>query len=610
MPAVYRPSLVVNFKLRFDDRLTVASGSEPQTVDGRLSGQPSAGVSLPQPLVTQAERKSGEGEQVSWVMARIPKSGGYEKPGYRQAGKWNFTFDFRDLPIDPRVVRAAAVEIHTGCVSDADFAAGFSGERRESGSLKSVLETRIDGEPNAATLRMIGTVDEWRVEHSGSGSVVSLSGRDLRGILLDTPIAPNGAKPEQFWDSLDTSRDIQAVIVQVLQYNPLFDDIQVVVNLDDWPEGAGGRVLPSPGAKNLVPRHRQGAKGERAGGRASAPAETSGSNLNFWDVITQLCYLVGAIPFFQGTQLMLRPSSTVFDKLRGPIDPVANPTPFAAGAVRGLDALSGQTISPPLRTRRIVYGRDTLSLSFCRKFGGWKKPKRVRCVCVDPDSTSFGLGKLVEGLWPPETAKKANVTGESPGKQRSVSDIVNVPVPGITDPGRLVAVAQGIYNEMGRSEIGGEVETVNLASFGGDASDPDLLRLEPGDGVELLVDTAATQTNNPNQSTYGDSLRRGFEDQVKEIQARLGDANLARVIVATARGQVTELQRFFRVETVKVAWSGTGIKMSFSFQNYVVARAQEGATASTQPGKAQTAAVGGQKKPVNGHSLRALKAAR
>jgi hypothetical protein len=602
--AVYRPSLIVNLKLKFDDRLTIADSPAPETVEGRLEGRITQGVRVPQPLVTQAVDVATGQDQITWVMARIPKQGGFEKPGYRQAGKFSFTFDFRDLPIDPRTVRAAAVEVHVGVVSDADFAAGMRGERYANGTLKSVLQSRVDGAPNAETLRMVGTVDEWQVDHSASSSEVTLSGRDLRGILLDTPIAPNGVKPQQFWDSIDTSQDIQAVVVQVLQYNPLFDDIQVVTNPEDWPNGK----LPSPGAKDIVPRHRKGAKGQRAGGIGSAPAESSGSNLNFWDVITQFCFLVGAIPYFQGTQLMLRPSSTVFDKLRGPIDPVRNPTPFKEGQVREIDALSGMVISPPLRTRRIVYGRDVTSLSFQRKFGGWKKPKRVRCIAVDSDSGKIGVQKLVTGLWPPDSAIKAQKTGVSAGKDRSVSDIVNIPVPGIKDEKRLAEIAQAIYNEMGRSEIGGEIETVNLASFGGDARDPDLLRLEPGDGVELLVDTSATGAKNPNTNSFGDSVRRSYEEQVSEIQQRLGDANLARVIVATARGQVAELQRFFRVETVKFSWGAhDGVKLSFSFQNYVVSRAQEGATASNQPGRATTRAVGGQKSTTPGLSTGALR---
>lgn len=601
--ATYRPSVVVNIKMKFDDRLTVADSPSPQTVQGRLEAPLTQGVKVPKPLVTQ-QVGVATGDQISWVLARIPKSGSFEMPGYRQAGKFNFTFDFRDLPIDPRTVRAAAIEIHAGTISDSDWAAGMRGERHASGTLKSVLQTRVDGTANSETLRMVCTVDEWQVEHSASSSEVTLSGRDLRGILLDTPIAPNGVKPQQFWDSIDTSQDIQAVVTQILQYNPLFDDILVVVNLDDWPGG----VLPSPGAKDLVPRHRKGAKGTRAGGRGSAPAESSGSNLNFWDVITQFCFLVGAIPYFQGTQLQLRPSMTVFDKLRGPIDPVRNPTPFKDGAVRGIDALSGQVISPPLRTRRLVYGRDISSLSFQRKFGGWKKPKRVRCVSIDSDSGKVGVQKLVTGLWPPDTAIKAHTTGVSPGKDRAVSDFVNIPVPGVKDEKRLAEIAQAIYNEMGRSEVGGEIETVNMASFGGDAGDPDLLRMSPGDGIELMVDTSATGAKNPNVSSFGDSNRRSYEEQVAEINSRLGDQNLARVIVATARGQVAELQRFFRVETVKFNWSSeSGLKIGCSFQNYVVSRAQEGATASNQPGEAISKAAGGQQTTPNPRSLSTLR---
>lgn len=603
--AEYRPSVVVNFKLRFDDRLTLSPSPTPETLDERLRAPANqAALAKPEPLIsTPVGIPPGADTRFSWVMARVPESCSVEKPGYRQAGKFSIELDFRDLPIDPRTVRAAAVEIHIGSVSADNFAKGIRG-RDPQGRLLSVLQTRDEsGQPNEHTLRMVGTVDQWEVTHGEKGSKVKLEGRDLRGILLDTPIAPNGVSPEQFFDQLDTSQDIVALVAAILSYNPLFSDILVVGNPDDWP----GSVFPSPGAKDLVPRHRKGAKGTRAGSPSTPPAESSGSNLSFWDVITQFCYLVGAIPFFENTRLTIRPSQTVFDKLRGPVDPVRNPTPFRDGRPRSRDAESGAALTPPLRARRIVYGRDILTLSLTRKYGGWKKPKCVRCVSVDQGNAARGIGKVVEGLWPPQSAPQATrSTSESSGKPKAITDFINIPVPGISSKERLTEIARGIYNEVGRSEIGGEVDTVTLASFGGDNSDPDLLRLEPGDGVELLVNTVGSSAVNPVVSSFIDSQRSSFEAAVSEITRRIGDENLARVIVATARGQVNELQRFFRVECVKYSWGLSGLKVAFSFQNYVEARAGLAETANAFPGAAISVTPNTPKVAAVGRSLTSL----
>ncbi len=62
----------------------------------------------------------------------------------------------------------------------------------------------------------------------------------------------------------------------------------------------------------------------------------------------------------------------------------------------------------------------------------------------------------------------------------------------------------------------------------------------------------------------------------------------------------------FRVETVKYSWSDKGLKIGFSFQNYVVARAGQADTASSQPGAALSKATAGARSKAPGTSLRAL----
>jgi hypothetical protein len=157
---------------------------------------------------------------------------------------------------------------------------------------------------------------------------------------------------------------------------------------------------------------------------------------------------------------------------------------------------------------------------------------------------------------------------------------------------QLQEIAKGIFEEMARGEITGSCSTKNLASFGGDNRDPDMCRLRPGDGIEFAYDVRANSGINPLVSPAGDMMRTPFATQVQELTERVGNEDLARVIVATTRGIIFQVQSFFRVANVKRDWSNdNGIKISFDFQNYVVARFEVGNPASPSPGTLTTGSV-------------------
>ena len=578
MPAFY-PSCVVNFKIKFDETLTVRNAG-PLIKQGTTQAGTTTSPGSSEPLVMQADDPSR-------VVYRIPKAMSLEKPGYRSAGKFDLTMDFRELPIDPRTVRSALVEIYLGAVDGEKFGEGFAegkNGRDATGRMTGVLV------PDQSNLALVGLIDDWSVEHSGSGSEVGMSGRDLRGVLLDTPIGAGVEKGTNQLEKIDWGQRIDMVVANILSLNPFYEAMEVVVNDADWPGG----VVPSPGLGESgtinIQRFQKGARGKRKSKKGAGKPNASSGNLNFWDVIVRSCYLCGGIPYMDGAELHIRPSKSVYDKLRGPIDPKTNPTPFKGGVPRGRDAVSGDEINPGLKTRKIVYGRDIESVRVSRKFQGWRKPKVIRTIAVDLNA---GKGKgLVQGIWPPDAFPDAQKTDRTPGKEKTKQTILTVPVPGVTDEYSLTVIAASIFEEIGRGEMGGEVSTGNLSSFGGDNLDPDLLTLSPGDGIEFGVDVQAVRSGvQPLVSSYVDINRVPFNQAVEEIGARLGDENLARVIVATARGQVAELQSFFRVQNVKYAWDySDGVKISFDFQNYVVARYQV-EDSSAVPGKAERVAA-------------------
>lgn len=564
------PSLVVNFRLRFDEAFRVVDLPipGPQGGDPNAVLRPAATPGRPSARVGRAFRETGAGnymtgtrplitqtgaDNLSFVYDRVPRSAQVELPQYRQAGKFSLELDWRELPIDPRLVRSCGVEIYMGTVSPEDFDTGMTRVETD-GSRRSVLRTSDDGgAPRDDLMLLAGLADSWTTTQTGEGGLVKIEGRDLRGVFLDSPVDPDVLA------KIDLSQSLDFVILDVLKGHPAAAYMTITYSPDDWPNGAPPAVLDRDGLTR-VRRNADGA-GVNSG-------QQGGDKLNVWDVITRYSFLVGAIPYFRGRQLVIRPAVSVFDQSKPKFssqDKVFDPT------TRYDDDGNAFT------TRKMILGRNIKELTFERKLGGIKVPI-VQVVSFDTSSKDRGAAKLLVVQWPPEDAQAAQLTSVAPSGESSQTDKIVVSVPGIRDRDKLLGVARGLFEEIGRGEIGGSCITTELSSYKGSNADPDLVRLRPGDVVEFATDTRAVGEVAPGASTAVDSTRASFEEQVQEIRRTLagkgqtGDENLARVLVASARSQVVDLLRSFRVANCTFTWSKDGAKISFDFQNYFVIR--------------------------------------
>lgn len=570
---LFIPSMVAHLTLKFDEALHIQNESVGLSVDQLV--KTSGAIPGARKLIT--------GQHSSFISNRVPKAASVELPGIRQAGNFNLTLDFSELPIDPRTIRAAAIDIHLGTIDSEAFARGVSQPARYGRTSESILETRNVLDVGASdTLLIKAVVDEWEVSHGPEGSLVTMSGRDLRGVLLDTPVCSDPKGTAQLLDQLDLSQPIDQLCKQILSYHPTFKRINpadgwfsIMCNPLEWTDSK----IPSPGGAAVVPRHKQGAKGKKKGGNVALPGDSI--NMNFWDLIVQFCYFVGAAPVLHGSNLIIRPVRRLYDQQNGGVDPTIR-TPFKDGAQRVTDTQSGASISP-LSVRRLVYGRDIDEMSLNRKFSGYQRPRRVRVHTHNP-SADTKEAQIVTCWWPPQDLEGPKQTQQQVNAEKAHEEVLNIPVPGITDPKRLIEIAKSIYEEIGRGELGGHVTTKNLSSFGGDNTDPDLLRLRPGDAVELGVDTRSIGKGSPLVSELTDHFRMPAQERVAQLTAILGDENLANVIVATSRGTVQQLQSFFRVSNTKYSWDAkSGVKISFDFQNYVEARFKADADKTAPP---------------------------
>ena len=544
--------MVANLVLRFDEALfdgdTVPPPQTAEALATALSPElPGAPSLRPQLMDTSST------DHLTAALSIIPKAGSVELPGYRTAGKFSLTFAWKDLPIDPRAIRALGVEIYLGTVQADGFSRGMRGQL-ENGRLASVIAT------NPENLVLAGVVDTHKVSYTDKGSELVLEGRDLRGIFLDAPLAPETLK------GLNTNQPIQEVVKDLLKRAPQGEKVPVEVVATDWPAG----IVPSPGDVGLDAREQKGANGAKKG---IAKVKGEPGLLSFWDLITNLCMLVGAMPFFKGQKLMIRTARGLYEQTKA--DAVS---PFKSGKPR--DIKVGDNTFVPINFRRMVYGRNIGNLTFERKLTGRAKLPTVLVVSVD--QAQKGKNKLITAQWPDvgpgvDAAKvvEAQTTNVDPSGKAAGTNVMRISVPGIADKERLRSIARQIYEEVSRGEFSGACNSKDLASLGGDNSDADILRLRPGDAVEFLVDASGVGSVPPVISELNTKAAEPPAAAVKSLAARLGGrTDIAKVLVAITRGTFAKLQSVFRVFNVKFTWdAGSGVAVDFDFQNYKIGRA-------------------------------------
>ena len=545
---VYYPSLVVNLRVRFDETLKISTIPDPIDQSGDIDAISGVSAPITRPLITQTGA-----DELTQILNRVPKTAQVECPSYRQAGTFSLEFDWRELPIDPRLMRSIGVEIYAGTVTEENFATGMTSVEAN-GTRRSVLKvTDGAGMPRDDLMLLAGVVDNWSATHNDGGSVIKMDGRDLRGLLLDSPINPI------VMGKFDLTKSIIGVVQAILGTHPANKFIKVLWHDNDWPNG----VPPSPVDKGGLTRVRQGA----GGGGSSIPSASDVPN--YWDIITNYCFLVGAVPYFEGRNLRIRPAASLYDQSK----------PYFSeeyGAFHPPVRVDDQ--GNPFSIRKLIFGRNVKELAFERKYHGVKTPV-IQVNSFDTSSPNRGQQKLLSARWPPADEKAALISGVAPSGEVSQTDVIQKTVEGIRDVGQLLTIAKNLYEEIGRGELGGKCSTGVLSSYKGSNSDPDICRVRVGDMVEFLFDTSNLGSKVPIVSTLNDGMRRSFDEQVAEVRQALsgksngGDENLARVIVASSRSMVIDMLRFFRVANVVFNWSmNQGLQTSFDFQNYFVAR--------------------------------------
>lgn len=472
----------------------------------------------------------------SHITAILPANIDHRRNGHRAADTLSATIAFQDFPVPARMIRALGLVWFAGTVAPWDYQAGLRRVTTSQGGRNTAII-----KPGRDTLRFVGFADDVSEDHS-SGQV-TINCRDYTAIFLDTKV------PTDVLKTLDINAPLDIVLRELIRTIPGGAAKGLNMRVDFWvyEDFIPGSLEATPNVADLFPR-----KARRRRGKAPRlSASYGGQDVSYWDLITDICTRAGMVPMIQEDTLVITPPRNLLGR-KGP------------GSFSRVTSQGEQ-----LTIRRMVHGYNVESLRFARKFG------KVSTPGVVVRSWAPGLRAPLLAQWPPPKAgQPKRATHVLPSGRGAEEKFQTLLVRGITDQGQLYRIAQAAYEEMGRAEYGGTLGTRELASFGGDNQDPDLLDMRSGDPLEVVVQQGGRTTGIAN---YLSQFKPA--EAVSRLVTRGFAVDVAQAIVQLNQ-DTRNLQTVFRTKDVSFKWTLAGetptVQVETGFGTYMEVRDDTG----------------------------------
>ena len=547
-PQSYYPRARLRFILRMEDfgatdtpdvpqRIpTIRQGSKDQGAPGSLQvvqqgtqlllvlpgSQPSASGGGP---LDQTTSEDGRTQVVDGV---VPQSATLELNGIRMADKLTATISLRDLPFDPRALRAVGVKYFLGCVTASDADRGSRGLLRQNATSSglalpydTIPDTWVDASGQArSNQRFEGFVDDYHLVLEGDQATVQIACVDNTRLLLETD------HPGRM--SLSTTMPIHRAIANYLASFPKFAGFAV-----EYRPAVDESLIPVLG--NAIAK--------TAAQPGKGPPQGAAQKVKVWDYLTDAVGMVGHIIFVEGSTIVIQRPRTLYDE----------------GFVRQNDPWSGRVVTgngqPPLvlPIRMYGYGANVMKLDLGRTYA------RTAPTNIEVRSYSTRRKKTLWVRFPDRD--QGRVKSLLPGQSADLKfDVVRVD--GVEDQATLRLIAQAHYEARNRNEFPVSIETKCLASFGGDNLDPDAFDLREGDAMQVQI-VRASGPDSP-----GTVQNMALATATELVQAGFTQA------LATAYVQARDsilLPNTFRVRQAAFDFTDRGVSLKIDVINYVVA---------------------------------------
>lgn len=375
------------------------------------------------------------------IIPVMPKSLTITRNAYNQADGWEMTFDADDLPIDPQMVKAGAVEI---------FLFGTKGigpdERlidKRSTTLDAPTQDRTAVDTVMTEMDVVSATDRFTLgnrpviaglwdDHtfalSDGGRWVTITGQDYTALLMAKQWPPTAKGRAQ---RIPVGKRLDTLMKEIL--SKADDTGRLALAVENIPVG------DLPTVKAELRHHKRG-----------IPVE---QDTSYWDVLYKLATRHGFILFVRGLDVVLTtPQNLKDDKDR--------------------------------RIRRMVWGANITSLEMTRHLGKETTPAVVLKAYDDslraPLTIDYPEGSFTKIK---KKARKSKAGKESINI-RKTDEYVIIPVYGITDRQTLKRMAKARWTQLGESERQVTFATKDMSDF----HDRDLMDLASGDAFGIEFD--------------------------------------------------------------------------------------------------------------------------
>lgn len=471
----------------------------------------------------------------------IPIEATWKQNGIRAADTLTCKLKWVDFPIDPRIVRACAIELYLGTVPAEEYARGLQGEFRLDQAdgtgepFNVIADAYYDDQGRKRTnLRFQGWVDKWTLDWTESGEpLIAFDCRDNTQLLIKQE-APSKLVASAVSDEVP----IDEAIAGYLQHFPQLEGLTVEYRPGDTPRAEVPRLKKVLAKTAFVPE--LGPQQSKGGGGTE--------KMTVWDYLTDVCGAIGHTVRVDGLSVIIQKASTF---LRGN----AQPRPDDPYAGRTTDD-GGQ-----FPVRALIFGRNLQEQKLTREFNK-KEPSNIEVRCYDPHRKTVLVVRSPKDLGD-------RIEQKLPGDKTENKWTV-LRVSGIRDKEILQSIADEAFEQLGRSELTATMKTRELWSWGGNDADPDLLDMRPGDAVEILLnrDSDFSTMNNIEKAM-------SVQESNAALLKRLGYSPEFAAAVAKAYTDAG-FQRAYRVREVQTEWSSEGgVTLTIQAANFITVRIEK-----------------------------------
>ena len=286
---------------------------------------PRCTVELVLHLETYTDDNKAQQEAKTIVFAPRPSNLSIVRNGYNQADSFSMTFDAKDMPISPDVIRAGNTHIQL-----------FDNEGNEQQGVDNSLPIeKRSGAPGARRLTFSGVIDDVETNFDSSGQTVTIQGQDFTALFIE----------KRYVDSTQKGKNRKNARRRIAGSTELVVFLQQSIKLAA--KGAALNFVNETGLPDdKLPK--VGTGGSRTNTRKGFPVKEDAS---FWDVMTKVAALQGFILYVRNEEVVL-----------------ARPLKIQKGAKRPLYLLE--------------WGNNIETLNISRKMGKQRTP-RVLCKSYD-----------------------------------------------------------------------------------------------------------------------------------------------------------------------------------------------------------------------------------